>query len=704
MVVPPGRPTPPRVAHAEVTIVLVTYETPDHLTRCLASLERCGALGASRIIVVDNSPGDSCAEIARSHPAVELVENEHNLGYAKAVNQGIRRSTTPFVLVLNPDIELEPEAIPELRAAMDAHPEAGICAAKLLYPDGSLQLSCRTFYTLPVVLLRRTFLARWFADHRVVRQHLMSDWPHDTVQNVDWVLGACMMVRRAAIDEVGLMDERFFLYFEDVDWCARMHKRGWQVLYVPSAVMIHDHQRDSARGGPLSRSARLHLASVVKFYEKWSLLLYLLKRQRPALRTWTLVAADLVALNVAFLVAFGIRQVAAPWFEKPLFPLADYWQYLVVYNVAGLAALNAFGLYRADRPRDWLEVTLRVVPAVIAGALAVLVSTFLLYIRAYSRLIVVTNVPLAIALVAGLRSLVGRAQARLTAEGVATRRLLVVGEATLAARLSARLESAAGSYEVVAVYDQAALPWTGGAAIIDGFRSLCRTERVSELVVVSPDRRLVPVAELAQALESDGVHVRMVGEFSWAPPEAAAIEPLAGWATVSPFGGRRGPRFATSKRWLDVVVGLVVWGALAPLSFGLRLWGAVTGGSLERQPLEGTTAAAAPVERVRYRPRGLPQWVAHLFWARDRGWAILKGRESLVGVGVYPKAPDPLCAQCSVARPGWLTPMPDGPVDKRVEADRAYVLGWSTARDLRIAARAIKRARRRRGPGLPELP
>jgi hypothetical protein len=356
------------------------------------------------------------------------------VGYARAVNQGLQATSADYVLILNPDIEVEPDAIARLVQAMEENPDAGLAGARLLNPDRTLQHSCRRFYTPGAMLLRRTFLGRLLPRHRALRAHLMLDWDHATQRDVDWLIGACLLARRRAIADVGPMDERFFLYFEDVDWCARMHLRGWQVLYVPDAVMIHHHRRESAHAGLLHPSRRMHLASVLRFYEKWSLFLYVLKRNRERVRGITLAAADLLALNAAFLLAFGVRKLLAAQFAKPLFTVADYWQFLLVFNVATLIALARSGLYRAGRAFTRAELLRRVIRAVLLAALAVLVSTFLLYIRAYSRFVIGLTVPLAIAAITGARLLLGRFLDRLAREGLAARRVLLLGDPELTPR------------------------------------------------------------------------------------------------------------------------------------------------------------------------------------------------------------------------------------------------------------------------------
>jgi hypothetical protein len=151
---------------------------------------------------------------------------------------------------------------------LEGHPEAGLLLPQLINPDGSLQFSCRKFYDFFTLLFRRTPLGAFFPNHRVIRNHLMMDWNHGEVREVDWGLGACMSLRREALGSPEIFDERFFLYFEDVDLCFRMKKRGWKVIYYPEAVMVHTHVRSSADGF-FNREKWEHFKSMIKFYRKY---------------------------------------------------------------------------------------------------------------------------------------------------------------------------------------------------------------------------------------------------------------------------------------------------------------------------------------------------------------------------------------------------------------------------------------------------
>jgi GT2 family glycosyltransferase len=225
----------------DLSQILVNYHSREPLLEVLASLPEGAAGLQSETIVIDNSPGDGTAEaLAAEFPAARIIANAENVGYARAVNQGLRATTGAFVLVMNPDCEVPPGAIRTLVDHLRAHPRAGIAGPRIVNPDGTLEYSARAFPDPFTFLFNRySLLTRLFPGNPWSRRYLMSDWDHASVREVDWLSGACMVVRRAAIDEVGPMDEAFFMFNEDVDWCRRMQRAGWSVFYVPEAMVVH---------------------------------------------------------------------------------------------------------------------------------------------------------------------------------------------------------------------------------------------------------------------------------------------------------------------------------------------------------------------------------------------------------------------------------------------------------------------------------
>jgi len=222
---------------------------------------------SAEFFVVDNGSGSDqkLARICENGPKpITLISNGNNKGLASAANRAFRISRGEYILNLNPDVTVSPHSVELLYHFLEDNPGVGAVFPKLLNQDGSLQLSCRRFYDLPTVILRRTPLHRLMGRGRMDR-HLMMDFDHRSLRNVDWALGAAFLVRREALyPRNRLFDHRYFLYFEDVDLCMGLRHRGWKVMYHPEAVMIHDHIRRSA-SMPFSRANWEHFISYLRF-------------------------------------------------------------------------------------------------------------------------------------------------------------------------------------------------------------------------------------------------------------------------------------------------------------------------------------------------------------------------------------------------------------------------------------------------------
>jgi GT2 family glycosyltransferase len=246
------------------SVIVVSHNAATDLPECLRTLRAEQPL---QTVLVDNASWDGSADrVRRDFPEVEVLVNHRNVGYARAVNQAARRCQGRYLLVLNADVLVHPGAVATLQAHLDEQPGVGVVAPGLLHPDGSRQLSCRRHYTWGTYLLRRAPLRWWFPDHPVVRHHLMADWDHASIREVDWVLGAALMLRREALGPE-ILDERYFLYFEDVDLCLGLERAGWKVIYHPGAVMTHRHRRASGRG-LLNRGKYHHFRSWLRFLWK----------------------------------------------------------------------------------------------------------------------------------------------------------------------------------------------------------------------------------------------------------------------------------------------------------------------------------------------------------------------------------------------------------------------------------------------------
>ncbi len=228
----------------DVSVVLVNWNGRDFLRDCLRSVrERTRGL-RYELLVVDNASSDGSREmVRREFPTVRLLVSESNLGYARACNAGMRAARGRYVLTLNTDTVLLDDAIGGLAALLDARPDAGATGCTLVWPDGRLQPACARFPTLPVMLIDGAGLL--FGLQRLLHRTgwfwgpYYSPAAHRRARDVDWVHGACLMVRREVLDEVGFLDEGRFMYTEEIDWCRRIKNAGWRVVYTPAVRVRH---------------------------------------------------------------------------------------------------------------------------------------------------------------------------------------------------------------------------------------------------------------------------------------------------------------------------------------------------------------------------------------------------------------------------------------------------------------------------------
>jgi hypothetical protein len=249
----------------DLTVIIVSWNVRELLRRCLESLVL--PRGTFEVIVVDNASSDGSPETVRTDfPHVRLVRNDENRGFPSANNQGLDLSNGRTLLLLNPDTEVVGDALATMVGYMDAHPEVGGLGPQLCNPDGSLQSSRRRFPTLSTALVESTVIQEWWKDNRILRRYYMSDTPDDAIQPVDWVVGACLLVRREAYEQAGGLDEGFFMYSEEMDWCRRIRDAGWEIVYLPTATVIH-HEGKSSEQVVAERHIRFQ-SSKVRYFRK----------------------------------------------------------------------------------------------------------------------------------------------------------------------------------------------------------------------------------------------------------------------------------------------------------------------------------------------------------------------------------------------------------------------------------------------------
>lgn len=270
---PLAHATIPR-AMLDLGIVIVNWNTCDYLRRCLQTVYACQGDFSYDVAVVDNDSQDRSVEmVSQEFPQVTLLSGHGNVGYPAGNNLGLKALGYPndpaaprFALLLNSDTELPPDALARMLAFMEAHPEAGIAGPKLVMRDGSLDLACRrSIPTPPIALSHVLKLDKLFPRSRLFARYNLTFLDEDQATEVGSVVGAFMMVRREAIAQVGLMDERFFMYGEDLDWAKRIGEAGWRVYYYPEVRVLH------VKGAASSQSERAKFEftrALLLFYNK----------------------------------------------------------------------------------------------------------------------------------------------------------------------------------------------------------------------------------------------------------------------------------------------------------------------------------------------------------------------------------------------------------------------------------------------------
>ena len=224
----------------DVSIIIVSWNAKEILRACLNSLMDSTVEYAHEIIAVDNGSSDGSPEmVEKEFPHVRLIKNRYNLGFARANNIGIRASRGRYVCLINSDVIVFEDCIKNLMSFMDENPAAGMAGPKILNPDRTLQPSCRHFPSIWNNLCHAVALNHLFPRSRFFSAPFMDYWAHDTVRKVDVITGMFWMIRRQAIDEVGLLDEDFFVYGEDIDWCKRFRQGGWDIVFYPGAEAVH---------------------------------------------------------------------------------------------------------------------------------------------------------------------------------------------------------------------------------------------------------------------------------------------------------------------------------------------------------------------------------------------------------------------------------------------------------------------------------
>jgi GT2 family glycosyltransferase len=260
----------------DLSIVILNYNQKNFLKVCLNGILKAGLMLNYEVIIVDNGSTDGSQKMLAGFKIKDLklkiVSNKMNLGFGGGCNVGIKKSKGKYILLLNPDIAVLENSIEKLVKYLEENKEVGIVGPQLINPDKTIQKSCYRYPQWYIPILRRTFLGKLPLAKEKLEKYTMVDFDHREIKEVDWILGAALMLRKEMLKKVGLFDERFFLYFEDIDLCRRTHQANWKIVYCPRSSMFHYHQRESAKFGIFSifsRYTMIHISSAFKYFLKW---------------------------------------------------------------------------------------------------------------------------------------------------------------------------------------------------------------------------------------------------------------------------------------------------------------------------------------------------------------------------------------------------------------------------------------------------
>jgi GT2 family glycosyltransferase len=280
----------------DLSIVILNYKQKGLVRQCIKGIVSAQPKLDYEIIVVDNNSGDGCLamvnnfvnqlnvqnDFQKKHlpikpdiviPEMITIQSPTNDGFSAGNNLGIKRARGEYIMILNPDIAIVPDVLEKMCQYMKANPKIGILGPKLINPDGSAQYSCRRFPSLITPAFRRTKLGSLPFAKKMVDQYLMKDFDQKQTRTVDWLFGACLLVRKSVFEKVGLFDERFFMYFEDLDLCRRVWHGGYEVVYYTDVEVVHYHHQFSAVLGGIkgifSPGGRIHIASGLKYFLKY---------------------------------------------------------------------------------------------------------------------------------------------------------------------------------------------------------------------------------------------------------------------------------------------------------------------------------------------------------------------------------------------------------------------------------------------------
>ena len=667
----------PAKSGCDLSVIIVNYNVREFLRQSLLSLRPALQNLAAEVFVVDNASSDGSVEMVRQKfPEVTLIANHDNVGFARANNQALRQATGRVVVLLNPDTIVQEDTFTAIQTFFAQHPTTGMVGCKVLNPDGTLQLACRRSFPTPwIAFTRLSGLSRLFPKSRWFGKYNLTYLPENETTEVEAISGSFMAVRREALTKVGFLDEDFFLYGEDLDWCFRLRAAGWKIHYFPGTQIIH-FKGESAKQSDLD-NLRLFYQAMILFVRKHfrpesPAGFY---KGRPGLQPasyWLLHLAIWFRALLAFAQSLT-RKFAAPMTDLALMQFsmiaAVWWRFgslnvwprflLVdaVYSLIWLTGLALLGCYRQSRFSFYQAFA-----ATLAGFFINASLTYFFKQYAFSRAVILAAGLMNILLLAGWRLLAKVSRLSMLAAEGKSKRTIVVGDfATDGTLLEGLKKRQAENFDLVGLVSLNAeevgnyysglpvltslehledwLSTVSSAAPIKG-----KTRRIQQVIFSAPH---LPYGRI---LETMARPRELPLSFKLVPSRLDVITGKAGITEVTEVPLveienrllRFGPAFG--KRMLDVALAGILLILGAP--FFLLLW--LVDGKLQPRLVprieNGELAASRNSSPLRLWQLSLSFFEKSKRLAGLAKWpwlgAILSGKISWVGLAIPPEAPD----------------------------------------------------------------
>jgi GT2 family glycosyltransferase/lipopolysaccharide/colanic/teichoic acid biosynthesis glycosyltransferase len=513
----------------KLSVIIVNYNVKEFLEQALVSIYKALRVVENyEIFVVDNASIDgSCQMIKKKFPEVKLIENSENLGFAKANNQAIKLSEGEYLLLINPDTLVQEDTFIKMLDFFEKHNETGMAGCKILNPDGSLQLACKRSFPTPwVALTKVSGLSRIFPKSRLFGKYNLTYLDSEKVAEVEAISGSFMMLRREVIEQVGRLDEDFFMYGEDLDWCYRIQQSGWKIHYVPTTQIIH-YKGESSKHSDFDRLlvfykamllfVRKHFRKKYFFLLEWFLVFGIVLRGSISfltkfLRKISLLLVDMIIVNSVLLVSYYLRL-------GYFLPLKNALIVHSVVSIVWIGSLYSFGLYSTR-----LFSVSQTFKAVAIGFVLISTVTYFFKSYAYSRIVVLVATSLNFILLPAWRILLRVLSHTKFSPFLGTigktilrRKTVIVGTDEIGEKIASRIRASIDSgYEIIGFLDfkeEKVGETILGLEIfgtLDNLPELIKTKKISEVIFSTDSISYTKLLHVITLTQKFNVNFRLV--------------------------------------------------------------------------------------------------------------------------------------------------------------------------------------------------